>query len=85
MWIPAAAAFLRVSVEDESLESVAKAGLKAVAFRGTKWTGSAKSVIAHAKEEALSCKRILVLDKGNGWPEGVSLVTDPPATWRQTK
>ena len=55
-----------------------------IALRGTKWTGDAKTVIAHGaiRKEALSPKNITIIDNDNAWPEGVDVATDLPASWK---
>ena len=52
-----------------------------VAFRRTKWTGEAKTVLSHVKDGNPSPKKIKILDKDNDWPKGVSVAEDIPATW----
>ena len=53
-----------------------------IAFRGTKWTSSAKTVLTHVKDANPSPKKITILEKNNKWPDGVAVATDLPATWK---
>ena len=52
-----------------------------IAFRRTKWTGEARTVLSCVKDANPSPKRISVLDKDNAWPAGVSVASELPANW----
>ena len=54
-----------------------------IAFRGTKWTGGAKTVVVQEKNMRPSPKKIQILDKGNAWPGDVAVVRDLPTSWEK--
>ena len=53
----------------------------AVAFRRTKWSGEAGTVLSHVKDANPSPKKISILDKDNTWPKGVLVAADIPSAW----
>ncbi len=53
----------------------------AVAFRRTKWSGGAETVLSHVKDADPSPKKISILDKDNAWPKGVLVAADIPSGW----
>ncbi len=55
-----------------------------IALHGTKWKSEAKTVVTHAigRKDALSPKRITIVDNASTWPEGVNVATDLPDGWK---
>ena len=54
-----------------------------IALRGITWKSKAKTVITHGtgQHEALSTKKISIVDKSKAWPKGVAVATDLFPTW----
>ena len=50
--------------------------------RGVKWEGEAKFVIDRPQGAVASAKKLTIRSAGNVLPEGVSMVADPPASWK---
>ena len=55
-----------------------------ISFKDTKWQSEAELVLQHDKVNPAhtSSKPISVVDAGNEWSEGVTVVTDLPEPWR---
>ena len=58
-----------------------------IALRGIAWKSTAKTVITHGtgQHEALSTKKISIVDKSKAWPKGVAVATDLFPTWELKK
>ena len=56
-----------------------------IALRGMKWASGAKTVVVQEKNRNPSPKKIQILDKGNAWPDGVSVAKDIPPAWELRK
>ena len=52
-----------------------------IAIRRTQWEGESKAVLTRGKDPKPSPKKIIILDKGNAWPDGVAVAEDILPTW----